>query len=55
MTRSEDLAAIAATLARVDAALDRCMALARWHHPMPPPALRAVPSQGDPAGGDDRG
>lgn len=54
MTPSER-AAVAAALARMNVALDRCLLLARWRHPMPPPALRAVPNQGDAAGGDDRG
>jgi hypothetical protein len=54
MTRSE-LKAIAAALARMDAALDRCLLLARWRHPMPPPALRAAQSQGEWAGGDEHG
>lgn len=55
MTRSE-LQAVAVALARVDAALDRCLVLARWRHPLPlPPALRSDPNQGDPAGGDDHG
>lgn len=55
MTPSER-AAVAAALARMNAALDQCLLLARWRHPMPPPpALRAAPSQGDGGGGDDRG
>ena len=50
MTPSE-LQAVAAALARLDAALDRCLLLARWRHPMPlPPALRSDPSQGEEGG-----
>ena len=37
MTPSER-AAVAAALARMSVALDRCLLLARWRHPMPPPA-----------------
>lgn len=51
-----ELQAIAAALARMSVALDQCMALARWRHPLPlPPAHRSEPNQGDPAGGDDHG
>jgi len=51
MTPSER-AAVAAALARMNVALDRCLLLARWRHPLPPPALRATPSQDQGSGGD---
>lgn len=55
MTRSE-LQAVAAALARMDAALDRCLLLARWRQPLPPPpTLRAAPSQDQGSGGKAHG
>ena len=47
MTRSDDLRAVAAALARLDAALDRCLALIHQRQP-PPPTGAGLVRRADP-------